>query len=145
MPRFGTESIIPGIWQNLFMSTSYCSNVGSNATERKISQLILIYTFLSIGLLCCLIASLLVPTAIRAQPVESEESTVSIVNQSSYVSKPRQSFQGDSLLTFYSWNFHNEQVMNEIDNHTSNGYDVKGIVPYKDRFAIILEKVNSSQ
>jgi hypothetical protein len=54
--------------------------------------------------------------------------------------KPRQLFDGTSLKIFSVWNFNNENVWEPLDNYTSNGYELKAVVPFKERYVVIFEK-----
>ena len=49
-------------------------------------------------------------------------------------------FEGESIKIFAFNSFVKESEWEPIDNYTSNGYDIKSLMPFGNRFFIVLEK-----
>jgi hypothetical protein len=72
---------------------------------------------------------------------EAANSTISPVTPVN-ATKKAGLFEGQSIkiLIFTSWVRENQ--WEPIDNYTSNGYDIKSILPVENRFYVILEREN---
>ena len=102
----------------------------------------LVITGLCIALFLSFVTISAQSKTITAQLIPGTEPNGSVNNEAATDVKPRQTYTGQSLKIFSVWNFNAEQLWKPIDNYTSNGYDLKAVVPFNERYMIVLEKDN---
>jgi len=48
-------------------------------------------------------------------------------------------FTGNSVVIQFAGNLWNDTKLNIVDQYASNGYDLKAVIPFNDRFFFVLE------
>jgi hypothetical protein len=48
-------------------------------------------------------------------------------------------YTGNSIVIQFAGNLWNDSKLNIVDQYASNGYDLKAVVPFNDKFFFILE------
>lgn len=107
--------------------------------------------FIPVAFLCLAFLSSMSQSVI-AQIAPLENATAPFIPKSTTISPPMQNtttapinsktapFEGESIKIFSFKSLVKEGEWIPIDNYTTNGYEIKSIIPYSDKYYVILEK-----